>query len=204
MAVCRTEVNFSPRPPFRLIDSGYSFADLMENPPVNIDAQDRAAVVLVHAGVKPAARMWLHGWNGAARHLEESQEATAADLLWIGNLRNSKLFRRRSKFFEIGFQVARERRLLARLDQASEEETGFALGYPKTAVHAHNQGLKGELDDFLMTSDEIMSAYGQLAPFALFRPSRAHWQEEMTVVRKWADTIKRVTPGLYKEMLGSV
>lgn len=199
MAICG-EVNFSPRPPFRLIDSGNSFTGLMENPSVHITAQDRAAVILVHAGVKPAATMWLYGWNGTARHLEESQKTTAADLLKIGDLRNSRLAGGRSKFF-IGFQVARERRLLVRLDQAREEEIGYILGYPKTAVQAYNQGLRRNYDDFLMTKDELRSAYGQLTPFALFRPSRAHCREEMRVVRKWADTIKRVTPGLYEEML---
>jgi hypothetical protein len=81
------------------------------------------------------------------------------------------------------------------------KDIGALLGFPETAVRAFSLGEDqllplGEHDYVGIPEDIVKKEY---MAFCSFRLSKAHWEEELETVKKWAECIKRVHPELYKK-----
>jgi len=72
---------------------------------------------------------------------------------------------------------------------------GLALGYPKTAIAAF---INKEVIEVKNLPKQIRES--KEIKFLNFRLSKKHWQKEFKVVQKRADTIKKLSPKLYKEI----
>src|SRR3989338_10500616 len=72
---------------------------------------------------------------------------------------------------------------------------GLALGYPKTAIAAF---INKEVIEVKNLPKQIRES--KEIKFLNFRISKKHWQKEFKVVQKRADTIKKLSPKLYKEI----
>ncbi len=104
-------------------------------------------------------------------------------------------------------------RLVKAFDGENEQEIGFALGYPETAVKAfpaRDPDYKGFYEGCL----DYRELYGILPKyerdellkegvfkFLNFKLSKNHWREELEVARKYQRLIKEKAPNLYKEIL---
>ena len=97
-----------------------------------------------------------------------------------------------------------ETRIKIHEDEA--EELGALYGFPKTAAHAFAQDKQNGIDfrkgddrSALLPHEEYPT--GDFMAFCTFRLSKAHWQEEIEVVKKWAETVQRLHPELYEKVV---
>jgi hypothetical protein len=85
-------------------------------------------------------------------------------------------------------------------DQSHQREYAIAFGYPQTAM-------EGFINDKLMPIEDLplevkATEEGKfMAVLEPFRLSKSHWQEELSTMKVWADTIKNLAPDLYKDIL---
>lgn len=100
------------------------------------------------------------------------------------------------------------------IDPKVYKEIGRMSGYPNTAIEAYGQ-LWQKIEDspenriqpqILMVSEdekiEKLKKEPELIPFAvLFYMSRANFESELEIVRKWAKEVKLVTPALYMSFI---
>ncbi len=104
-------------------------------------------------------------------------------------------------------------RLARSFAENKEQEIGFALGYPETAVKAF-PARDSDYKKFYERCLDSRELYGILPKyereellkegvfkFLNFKPSRSHWREELEVARKYQRLIKERAPNLYKEIL---
>jgi hypothetical protein len=106
--------------------------------------------------------------------------------------------------FLIGKDDEHLRRLIASYTRGYIVNTrlfGLAVGYPETAVNAYEndpfhrkEGISiEELPEEVRNSDWIK--------FLSFGLSRSNWREELSQVKRYAETIQLFAPKLYKEVL---
>lgn len=78
--------------------------------------------------------------------------------------------------------------------RANAEQTGRLLGFPQTAIEAYIQG-----DEFLMRTEDFPTGIRreEYMAFLSFRLSKAHWQDEIFIIKKWAEEIKNTDLVLY-------
>jgi hypothetical protein len=100
-------------------------------------------------------------------------------------------------------------------DPKTLKELGRMSGYPQTAIDAFGKIFKKDeaveskiRPQILMLSErekiERLRDEPDLIPFAtLFYMSREHFDTELKTVRRWAETIKSITPVLYQSFLYS-
>lgn len=79
---------------------------------------------------------------------------------------------------------------------------GKLSGYPQTAIEAFVEAAKrGEEGwrELLVYRDELPDEVKNqdFLAFAEFKLSKAHWQDELKTVKKWAEEIQRINPALY-------
>ncbi|MBI2617330.1 hypothetical protein HYW55_04305 [Candidatus Gottesmanbacteria bacterium] len=107
--------------------------------------------------------------------------------------------------FHIDFLIGKDAKSLAQMKKADgmnvfdphlDEEYGIALGFPETAARAHSRGQTIPLDEL---PPEI--AQSEVHHFAQFDMSRDHWKEEFKIKQLWADTVKRLAPKIYQNLL---
>jgi hypothetical protein len=78
-------------------------------------------------------------------------------------------------------------------DEVYQEQYGELVGYPKTATAAFAGKIPsmGEKESWKLDPTLIYSIIY----------SKDHWQEEIKLMRKWTETIKKYAPDLYEEAL---
>ena len=88
-------------------------------------------------------------------------------------------------------QATLDRLLKAQADQ-DHQEYGELMGFPKTAIEAfQNRELR-----FKNASDADRDViFGMTL-------SRDHWQEELALLRRWSQLVKRYAPNLYDVIHG--
>lgn len=85
------------------------------------------------------------------------------------------------------------------------KEMGKLSGYPETAVGAYVEALQkkelSSLDGPLVRLNELKKC-SRVYRFTLFRPSRAHIQDDLRTTRRWARAIRRFDPDFYYSLIG--
>ncbi len=100
--------------------------------------------------------------------------------------------------FMIGSNNEKFERLSSAVQSGNERSIGLALGYAPTAVEAYCGN--GELMDVTKLSEEVF--FSEAFAFNPGRLSADHWQEELAYYQKWVDYVKKVSPIIYKKMMG--
>lgn len=201
---------FSQGPDLHLIQGRNSFPAAIEDTPLPIKLLDRMSLVLVYTGLKPTALVNMsYGFNSSdALEIGWQKIGATKRLLDSGDFSYQLRLRRYKKagLSEVEFYVGRDDvsvdLLISGFAENDDFKTGLALGYPGTAVKAYSQKPVSERDFRSLRFEETEEVFGDLVPFMLFRPSRDHWQEEMELVRTWAETVKAVAPKLYRDIVG--
>lgn len=182
------------------------FINMIQDEALPLSLRDRAALVLVYTGVKPAASVWMPYWSNNPDYPEEAwlkRIGIVEELAVTANLPYRQLRKQGDEYLSLEIFIGKNIESLEKFMQANDKEGGgSALDYPETAVKAYNLGLRDGLDKFVMQKNELPEDLDDLIPFLFFRPSRLHWQEEMELVRTWAETVKAVAPKLYRDMVG--
>lgn len=155
--------------------------------------RQKAGLILVLLGEKPAVEVALHGWNDPPRKFAEVIKEIGLNFEEVEfedrALTPSKLVTR--------FAIAKDKETalkLKSLDPARDHrEYGHLMGYPESAVEAFvNDGEKTTLT-WDMTKE---------VPVVDFRLSKDNWREELKISQRWNDTIKKHAPELYQEIQG--
>ncbi len=114
------------------------------------------------------------------------------------------------------FYIARSQedaeKLRNAFNQRDDIEAGILSGYPPSAVENYNKTSKELLDPNLKEADVVNllkdrymelvdlppeARAEEISPFVHFRLSAQNWEEEIEIVRKWAETVKNLDPTLY-------
>ncbi len=106
------------------------------------------------------------------------------------------------------FLAGRDENSLINLREAlktgSSKKIGLALGYPETAVNAFVEGeILDKYDDlrFLPQNEKDALKEEGVFKFVSFGLSKNNWREELELVRKYQEAIKKNAPNLYKEII---
>ena len=107
---------------------------------------------------------------------------------------------------ELALELARQWYKMS--NPVAEKQIGILLGYPETAVNAFKE-FKKDLPGFMgerksespVMSDEDFPEQIRKQDFMAFsdlRLSKKHWHQELKLVEKWAEEIKKLSPSLYQ------
>ena len=159
---------------------------------LNIGSAQKANIILVALGLKPATDLSLFKNNDSEAVVEEA--LTKAGLVFadkgIGGEKQNKVAK---------ISIARDEetlnRLLALSPSKDHEEYGRLMGYPETAVEAFVN--KKLLDE--PTERKLIAASGNIFPMKL---SKDHWREEIEHLRTWNEAIKEYSLDTYEEAKG--
>jgi len=163
--------------------------------------QDKADILVVARGLKPAARVELLFKEGAKDYtninfandvLSLDQVLTALNLPHNNTVTEDE----KSGFTHAVFVIGKDGHALNDLKQANathdDEKIGAALGIPESARDAKikKQTMKESVLRLLVHNDTLLN-------FAWFDLSTDHWEEELIEIEKRANTIKGISPALY-------
>lgn len=87
------------------------------------------------------------------------------------------------------------------IDNRDDRSFGHIYGFPATAVDAFGDEAKTVKWDHKELPREIRE--GEVLPFVHFILSKDHWQAELAEVEKWAQVVKKVSPGLYERIISN-
>ena len=102
--------------------------------------------------------------------------------------------------------ISKDKKTIEELDNATKTKDhkamGILFGYPESAVswfvNRHNNGNE-IIDNSIELKNEIKKE--NLNEFLFFKPSPEHWKEELEVVKKNKEIIKKYAPRLYEEII---
>lgn len=151
---------------------------------MDIGKEQRAQLVLVLLGLKPATDVSVFPWNSPSKEIENLLEKSGLQFI---KYKNKKQEKTRDEY-----AVARDKETAERLMNADPRSThreyGALMGYPQTAVEAF---LKGEFYGGPLPED-IKNSIFQL------KFSKDNYEEEFEVVRKWNQAIQEYCPSLIR------
>ncbi|GEM_PF-3319501 len=85
---------------------------------------------------------------------------------------------------------------------------GTLCGYPETAINAFVEAERGgearlRKSELLIRKEELPAdtKNQEFMAFLNFRISRAHWREELEVVKRWSEEIRSIKPTLYEKIV---
>jgi len=174
------------------------------------DLDDKVSILLVKAGLKPTALLYLETLGGKEEVSEEQIIACKKLLQNLGPFSEGRHFDEDHKLksggtakteaveFLVGNTPENLQRLKLAVENNNAYETGLALGYCKTAVDAYC-GTGELLDESTLWGEEWAREAMTFKPCKL---SAEHFKEELEYYQKWADYVKRTSPVLYKKMMG--
>jgi len=155
--------------------------------------QDRVDILLVKAGVKPAALITELDKPENAERLKGLKELL--DALSLPNNFEKTLLsvENADGIFEgsiVNILVGKDQLGLENLEKARKEKSamaeGLALGYPESAVSSYVENAPRVMRWQL--PEELKSEY--YYPFIKFQLSQENWPLEIETARKWADNVK--------------
>lgn len=82
--------------------------------------------------------------------------------------------------------------------KSQDAEHGRLSGFPKTAISAFVS------DQSKLLSNEVVDERTKNIEWHYFcqmRFTKAHWQEELAVVEKWAEAVKELSPNMYSKVV---
>lgn len=177
-----------------------------------ISPQEKAEILLVAQGIKPACIFSLEYLVGAEDYTGYAQEAfewahasTAFMLEDFGlPYHEEQTHDEHSRYvgFLIGTDLEHLKKLtdVASVDADSKDKAaiGKALGYPQTAIEAFVKGDSIGISDLpgaVRNSDAVK--------FLSFGLSRDHWKGELAQVSKQAQVVKKVSPAIYQQVIST-
>ena len=111
--------------------------------------------------------------------------------------------------FSGGYQIliSKKAELIQRFQDAKlsgdHGEMGALFGFPDTAIDSFGrEGEEGKILDRKEMQNEIERE--NLGGFINFMPSEKHWKQELVFVKKNMELIKKYSPKIFKEIVGSV
>jgi hypothetical protein len=172
---------------------------------------DKANILLTEAGLKPASLVSLFTYNefpnGEKRNFSqydvERDRALLKKMLPCKREKEINIdapfeggrFVAKGESFLVASTQENLDRLSLALKKKDDRETGFALGFCKTAVDAYCSGDKEKLLD-----ESTLPLEDRLTEAMAFNPGRLskdHWFEELQEYQKWADYVRVVSPVIY-------
>ncbi|MBU0707505.1 hypothetical protein KKG41_04000 [Patescibacteria group bacterium] len=90
---------------------------------------------------------------------------------------------------------------LQALESNSDEELGEMYGFPESAVDAYSKNNKDESELIARKDLPEIIRKQDWSLFAAFRMSKENWENELETAKKWAETVKKICPEIYKEYI---
>jgi hypothetical protein len=154
---------------------------------INTGTEQRAQIILVLLGLKPATELSLFANNSTPEETEALLEQ--AGLLYIRKESNDHQWTSAKYEYVVAKDEATLQQLLNSSSSESHEEYGLLMGYPETAVKAFTAG---DLYDGPLPADIEDSIFK-------LRFSKDHFEEEFETVRKWNTAINEYAPELLSQ-----
>ena len=157
---------------------------------VRIGPEQKAQIILVVLGLKPAAELALYEDNDNVETIEAALRQ--AGLLFTKKETDGPVESKRL-FCEYAFaNVASTLEQLSLIDSKSDHAAyGRLMGYPPSAIDAFIDKEK------LLPADEYPDMAGVIFSFKL---SKGGWQAELATLRQWSEAIKEFAPAVYQEL----
>jgi len=146
---------------------------------INTGSEQRAQIIMVLLGLKPAAGLKLYPWNSSPKESESLLDRTSL-----------KYLKRESNSLDntvAEYAVSKDEQTAQRLlDCDSSSEFGALMGYPETAIRAFE------------TKDTYDGPLPEDIAGSVFRMifSREHHEEEFETIRKWNRALLEYAPEL--------
>jgi hypothetical protein len=149
--------------------------------------QEKQAIFLALAGMKPVAEASSGHWVATShgrRSMFDDPKAVSAFLSSLG-----LAYRLRHDEFATDALVSLQPELLTAYEHAAADgdqaNIGELFGYPLTAARAFADG-----PSHLLPRAELERLERRTGLSIIFALSRAHWQDELAVTQKWAETLR--------------
>jgi len=158
---------------------------------LNLGPEQKAGLILVKLGLKPAAELDVYDWNESPADCERmiAEAGLTMERKDIEHTKNKKLKARYAVAKEPG--VATQ---LANIDSARDHETyGRLMGFPETAIHAFQNAEELLKPENYPEDEDIIFR---------FKLSKDHWPDEVQVMKQWSEAIKRHAPDLFEQLKG--
>jgi hypothetical protein len=149
---------------------------------LNAGSEQRAQLILVRLGLKPAAELALYPWNSSPEEAET--------LLAKSNLTYLRRESNRQQKTVAEYAVSKDEEIAKKLINCdSSAGYGALMGYPSTAIEAfeNREVYLGPLPDDVKNSIFKMAF------------SKDHFQDEFETVRKWNTALSEYAPKLTQE-----
>jgi len=157
---------------------------------LNIGPSQKADIILVVLGMKPATELDLYKYNDKTQIVEQI-------LQQVGLAANLKKMERPQKNLIAKLAIAQDQDTLEKLmtldPNKDHAEYGALMGYPDSAVEAFLDKEK------LLDESDYPDMAGIIFPMKL---SKENWQQEVEQLRKWSQAIQEYAPDLYNELKG--
>jgi hypothetical protein len=165
---------------------------------------DKAAILLVHGGLKPSALIAVPG--------SVSKDTKPVDPQLLSDLKDvlsglQMLYEVRTVEIDhcvvYRFFIARNSEGAKLLESTfnheprDEIEVGRLLGYPESATRAY---LSSEMLEISKTPLETESVSASAMQFLNHRLSKENWQEEVKYLETYSNYILRISPSLWKKI----
>lgn len=149
---------------------------------LNAGSEQRAQLILVRLGLKPATELALYSQNSSPEEAETLLVKTSLSYLKRESNRRPKV--------TAEYTVSKDKELAKKLLNCnSSAEYGALMGYPATAIEAFEKKeiYRGPLPDDIKNSIFKM----------VF--SKDHFEDEFETVRKWNEALSKYAPELVQE-----
>lgn len=168
---------------------------LFINPSDDYPLIEKQFLFLVLAGLKPVAGACSGHWEATAggRHTVADKPNEVGAFLKSLGLHYSLEDHGHMTLAMVSLRPE----LIQQIAEArSDEEKGRLYGYPETAIQAFVQGKAALLPQ--EEQKRVEAQAGIMPTGAQFRLSKAHWQEELVIVRQWHETLRDYGLDLFK------
>lgn len=157
---------------------------------LNIGPAQKAFIILVLLGLKPATELDLYEWNDKKEDIKKVMQEVGLEI-------KEKEIPSDRKNLKAKLAIAKDKTITERLltidSRKDHKEYGALMGYPESAVQAFiNKEQLLSKDDY-PKDEEVIFNMGL---------SKNNWQEEFAILKKWSETIKKYNPDLYDQLKG--
>ncbi len=186
------------------------FSEDLEN--IHMSDEDKVVFILACKNFKPATEVSIEVRENNITDLEDiTKFKIMSDKLNLHYVELSQEYKKaspdhvniKSTVFAVGKRKEDVEKLLFVIEKVIQDppihkynkEFGQIYGFPQTAVEAFD-----ELDKMFFDIPEDIKNKDYMA-FCWFALSKEHWQQEIKVAQKWAQTVKDLSPNLYNRIV---
>lgn len=149
---------------------------------IDAGSEQKAQLVLVILGIKPATQLTLYKWNSSPQTVQQILQKVKLEYK-KQNIKDD------NKEITAKYAISLKKELVEKLlNCSSSREYGELMGYPETAIDGFekNNRYEGELPE------DIKNSIFKL------RFSKDHYKKEFEVIRKWNKALSENAPDLLK------